>query len=95
MTLQKEHGLQAETSTDLQVEINKIQTTLVGQRHEPELTGVYIMLTISLVIACIICFGMTILRNSLVNFMIRHQLRAARAQGFQQVSLLQNPGSEV
>ena len=93
LTLQKEHQLEAETSTDLKVEINKVQSTLASQRHQPELTGVYIMLTVALVVNFLICFGMTLLRNSIVNWMVRHQLRHAQSRGVAEVSLLHNPGS--
>ena len=93
LTLQEEHKVSSETLSELLNDIGKVQTTLREQRHQPELAGVYVMLTLSLVIGFIICFGMTLLRNSLVNFMIRHQLRHARAQGFQEISLLKNPGS--
>ena len=68
-----------------------IQKELQGQIHEPELLKAYILLAIILVIGVCMIVAITILRNSIVNFILRHQLRAAINQGFPPHDILLHP----
>ena len=93
LTLQQEHQTQAESSTNLEVEINKVQASLATQRHQPELMGVYVILATILGVNFLICFGMSLLWNSIVNWMMRHQLKHARLRGVEEANLLHPPGT--
>ena len=92
LTLQSEHEGQSKSSTNLAVEINKVQASLSNQRHQPELMGVYIVLAVVLGINFLILFGMQLLCNSIVNWFMSHQLKNARLHGVEEASLLKAPG---
>ena len=78
LTLQTEHQVQNESTTGLETQINKVETILTTQRNQPELMGVYVVLAVVLGVNFLIFFGMQLLRNSIVNWLMRHQLKHAR-----------------
>ena len=78
ITLQSEHQIQTETGNGLEKQINKVETILANQRHQPELMGVYVVLAVVLGVNFLIFFGMQLLRNSIVNWLMHYQLKYAR-----------------
>ena len=80
--MQNEHKEAKLIIGHIQVGVNKVRNTLDQQRHEPELNKVYILLTILIVLATLILASIYFIKRSLIDWMIKQQLSAARQKNF-------------
>ena len=73
--LQQENSEIKTAMSQVKDELTLILSSLENQIHEPELYKVYVMLVAILMIALCLGIGMVWLRHSVINFLIRHQIR--------------------
>ena len=92
IALISEHDNNNKSMANLALQIKKIQDKLNNFEHEPELFWIYIMNSILIALACIICIGLNLVKNSIMNFFLRHQVKNARILGIQEKSVLSPAG---
>ena len=91
LIMQKEHQDASLIIGHIQVGVNKVRNTLNQQRHEPELTKVYILLTMLIILATLILASIYFIKRSLIDWMIRQQLSAARQKNFGHAGFQDDP----
>ena len=94
IALIKEHDSNTKTMANITTQIEQIQNKLNTFVHEPENFWVYTMNSILIALGCLICIGLNLLKNSIMNFFLRHQIKHARILGIQEKSLLTPPGQD-
>ena len=77
VTLQLEHKHQNISLTAITKMLEKVQTILQNQIHQPELTMLYILNCVLIIIGGLIFGAMVILRNSVTNWIVRNQWKNA------------------
>ena len=75
--MEKDHQEQNMTAARMLGELGSIQKLLLGQCHELELLGMYVCISIVLGVCVLIVVALLFLRNSLVKYMLKLQLRNA------------------
>ena len=91
--LQREHKAQHKELASIVTEMNKIKEVLDAiDEHGIEFTYMYVVNAVILAISCLICLGLILVKNSLINFMVKHQLRHALALGLNEISPLNPAG---
>ena len=63
ITLQDEHKSQDKVDIGIKAQLNKIETILASQRHQPELLAVYVILAVNLGVHFLTFFGMQYLKT--------------------------------
>ena len=75
----------------IQTGVNHVRNSLDKQRHEPELGNLYILLAVLIIFAVLILASIYLIKRSLIDWMVKQQLSAARHKNFNHVGFQDEP----